>query len=75
LPDSAQKTADPFLKQGFSFTQARQKTMSGLGVAQRANIEAMLKRGDFLECAELANTLPSWQNTGCDSSNRLPRVG
>ncbi len=47
LAHSTQKTVYPFLNQGFEFTQARQKTWSGLGVAPCATIQALFKSGRF----------------------------
>jgi len=47
LAHSTQKTAYPFLNQGFEFIQARQKTWSGLGVALCAIIQAWFKSGRF----------------------------
>ncbi|MCZ8015904.1 MAG: hypothetical protein O9274_09420 [Limnobacter sp.] len=58
MPDSAQKTADPFLNEGFAFTGTRQNRWSGSDVAPRASMQALFKRGGFPECAEQASALP-----------------
>ena len=58
LVHPAQKTVDPFLNQGCSFTQTRLKTRSGLGVARCASIQALFKPGGFLECAACTSALP-----------------
>ena len=57
LAHSPQKAAYPFLNQGFEFTQARQKTWSGLGVARCASIQALFKPGGFHECAACTSAL------------------
>jgi len=48
LPDLARKAADPFLNDGFAFTETRQKRRSGFGVALRTSFEALFNATAFL---------------------------
>ena len=52
LARSAQKTADPFLNADLNSPGIDKKAQSSPGVACGATIQALFKRGSFLECAK-----------------------